>query len=113
MDIEKEIQDRIEFKMNQLLTAIENTAKINWNIAFQNNSQKHCFYWEAFEQMKQMLIKETQMATPYNNIAEEKRRKKRNEAIDKIMQRFFKRGEHDYNQKQQIIKSIIEDAQEW
>lgn len=72
--------------------------------AFQNNSPKHSHYWEAFGKMKQMLIKEMQMATPYNDMAEQKRRKKRNEAIDKIMERFCKRGERDYHEKELIRK---------
>ena len=85
MNTEKEIQVRVAFKMNELLTAVENTAKANWNIAFQSNSQKHSHYWEAFGQMKQMLIKEMQIATPYDDMAEQKRRKKRDETIDKII----------------------------
>ena len=113
MDLEKEIQARVDFKMNELLTAVENTAKANWNIAFQNNSQKHSHYCEAFGQMKQMLIKEMQMATPYDDMAEQKRRKKRDEAIDKIMERFCKRGERDYHEKERLLVSLIENAQNW
>jgi len=111
MDLEKEIQERVSFKMNELLTAVENTAKTNWNIAFQSNSQKHSHYFEAFGQMKQMLIKEMQMATPYDNMAEQKSRKLRDKAINKIMERFCKRGEADYHQKERLLVSIIEDAQ--
>lgn len=59
-----------------------------------------------------MLIKEMQMAAPYDNMAEQKRRNKRNEAIDKIMERFYKRGEKDYSEKQQLLVSIIEDVQD-
>lgn len=113
MNTEKEIQARIEFKMNELLTAVENTAKANWNVAFQNNSLKHSNYWEAFGQMKQMLIKEMQMATPFDDMAEQKRRKKRDEAIEKIMERFCKRGEPDYHHKENLLVSLIENAQNW
>ena len=113
MNTEKEIQARVDFKMNELLTAVENTAKTNWNVAFHSNSQKHSHYWEAFGQMKQMLIKEMQMATPYDDMAEQKRRKKRDEAIDKIMERCCKRGERDYYEKERLLVSIIENAQNW
>jgi hypothetical protein len=113
MNIEKEIQARVDFKMNELLTAVENTAKANWNVAFQSNSQKHSHYWEAFGQMKQMLIKERQMVTPYDDMSEQKRRKKRDEAIDKIMERFCKRGERDYHDKERLLVSLIENAQNW
>jgi len=113
MNTEKEIQARVDFKMNELLTAVENTAKANWNIAFQSNSQKHSHYWEAFGQMKQMLIKEMRMGTPYDDMAEQKRRKKRDEAIDKIMELFCKRGERDYHHKERLLVSLIENAQNW
>lgn len=113
MNTEKEIQARVDFKIKELLTAVENTAKANWNVAFQNNSPKHSHYWEAFGQMKQMLIKEIQMATPYDDMAEQKRRKKRDKAIDKIMERFCKRGERDYHHKERLLVSIVEDAQNW
>ena len=113
MNTEKEIQARVDFKMNELLTAVENTAKANWNVAFQSNSPKHSHYWEAFGQMKQMLIKEMQMATPRDDMTEQKRRKKRDEAIDKIMERFCKRGERDYHEKERLLVSLIENAQNW
>jgi hypothetical protein len=110
---EKEIQARVDFKINELLIALENTAKINWSTAFIGNSQKHSHYWEAFNQMKQMLLKEIQMAVPYDDMAEQKRRKKRDEAIDKIMERFCKRGEKDYHQKEKLLVSIIESSQNY
>lgn len=110
---EEEVNARVEFKMNELLVALENTAKINWNTAFQHNSQKHSHYYEAFSQVKQMLIKEMEMATPFNNMAEQKRRKKRDEAIDKVMERFCKRGDRDYYEKERLLVSIIENAQNY
>ena len=112
MKEEKEIQERVNFKMNRFLTAIENTARANWHTAFEKNSRKHSHYWEAFKQMKQMLIKEMQMAVPYNDMAEQKRRKKRDEAIEKIMERFCKRGENDYQEKERFLVSIIKTIQE-
>jgi hypothetical protein len=60
-----------------------------------------------------MLIKEIQMGTPYDDMSEQKRRKKRDEAINKIMKRFCKRGEYDYHEKERLLISIIENAQNW
>jgi hypothetical protein len=111
MDIEKEVQARVEFKLNELLTAVENTAKNNWNIAFHSGNPKHSHYWEAFGQLKSMLSKEIEMLTPFDNMAEQDRRQKRDVAIEKIMGRFCKRGERDYYQKERLLVSIIEDAQ--
>lgn len=110
-DIEKEVQARVEFKMNELLTAAENTAKHNWNTAFMNGSQKHSHYWEAFNQMKGMLLKEMNMAPPHNEMADLQKRMRRDEAIGKIMERFCKQGEKDYHHKERLLVSIIEQAQ--
>ena len=112
-DVEKEVQARVDFKMNELLTALENAAKLNWHVALRNNSQKHTYYWEAFDQMKQMLGKEMRMATPRNDMAEQQKRIKRDEAISKIMERFCDRGDRDYLQKERLLVSIIENAQNW
>lgn len=109
--IEKEVQARVNFKMNELLTGIENVAKINWGLAFENMSQKHSHYWEAFTQMKQMLIKEMEMSASYDDMAEQKKRVRRDEAIDAIMKRFCQRGEKDYHHKEHLLVSIIEKAQ--
>jgi hypothetical protein len=76
INIEKEIQARVDFKMNELLKAIENRANANWSIAFKIGSQKHSYYWEAFEQMKSMFQKELEMSYPYDRMSELNRRKK-------------------------------------
>lgn len=108
---EDEIQARIEFKMNELLTSVENAAKANWFTAFRGNSQKHSHYWEAFGQMKQMLIKEMQMDTPYDDMAEQKRRDTRNQAVQKIMDRLCRRGVGDYYPNARFVAEIIENIQ--
>lgn len=109
--IEQEVEARVKFKMNEILTAVENTAKANWSEAFHNNSQRHAHYFEAFEQMKKMLIKEMNLPVPYDDMAQQKRRKKRDEAINKIMERFCIRGENNYHAKERFLVSIIENIQ--
>ncbi len=110
-DIENEIQERVNFKMIQLLDGIENIAKTNWAVAFQNNSQKHSHYWEAFNQMKAIFIKEIQMQVPYKNMNEIKKRNKRDIAIAKIIDRLKIKGLRDYPQIECFLVGIIEDAQ--
>lgn len=109
--IEREVQERVNFKMNELLIGVENVAKLNWSAAFENMSQKHSHYWEAFTQMRQMLIKEMEMSVPYDDMAEQKKRTRRDEAIDAIMKRFCQRGERDYHHKEHLLVSIIERVQ--
>ena len=111
-EIEKEIQARVEFKMNELLIAVQNTAKTNWELAFNSRSAKHTHYWEAFNQFAAMLKKEAAMATPCNEMHVANKRFKRDRAIDKIMERLVQRGTRDYHQKEKFLVSIIEDAQD-
>ena len=63
--------------------------------------------------MKEMLIKEMKMGTPYNDMAEQKRKQKRDDAVAKIMERFCKKGDRDYHHKDRLLVSIIENAQNW
>lgn len=106
--IEQEVQARVDFKLNELLTAMENTAKANWHTAFGSMSQKHTHYWEAFTQMKAMMEKEMKMAPPYDDMAEQKRRKKRDQAVKVIMETVCHRGDHDYHPKERRLAIIIE-----
>ena len=110
---EKEIQARIDFKLSELLTGVENRAKAEWNTAFHANSQKHTNYWEAFKELKNMLRKEIEMATPGNEMAEARRREKRDEAISKIADRLIKRGEPNYHGKLKVVVDAVEKAQYW
>lgn len=113
INIEKEIQARVDFKMNELLTAIQNRADTNWAIAFKIGSQKHSYYWEAFEQMKSMFQKELEMSYPYDIMSELNRRKKKHDAVDKIMETFCQRGVGDYYRKERQVAMIIDECQEW
>jgi len=113
MDIEKEVQARVDFKMNELLTAIENTAKANWNNAFQSGNPKYSNYWEAFNQMKSMFKKEFEMGLPYDEMSELNRRIQRNKSVERIMENFCQRGTRDYYHKERIAMQIIDEAQRW
>ena len=113
MDIEKEIQARIEFKMNELLDAVQNAAMANWTTAFNETSPKHTYYWEAFKQFKSMLVKEMQMPPPYDDMAAHKKRMAADKAISEIMKRFCDRGQRDYYEKERVLVGIIDDVQNW
>lgn len=109
--IESEVQAQVEFKMNELLTAVENRANANWSIAFSSMSQKHTHYWEAFKELKEMLVKEMRMPTPYDQMAEQGRREERDEAVNKLAERLIKKGDPDYDSKIRVIVSTIESVQ--
>ena len=113
MDIELEIQARVEFKMKELLKAVENTAKTNWNVAFQSGHPKYEYYWEAFKQMKSMFTKEMQMPVPYDDMVGLRKRKARDKAVDEIMESCKFRGSRENYNKERLIAYCVENAQNW
>lgn len=110
-DIENEVNSRVEFKLNEILTSLENHTKLNWSLAFHNNSVKHTHYYEAFNQIKTMITKEITLPVPYDNMYHQEQRTKRDQAIDDIVKRFSMRGEKDYQQKVSFLVGVIERLQ--
>ncbi len=110
-EIEKEIQSRVDFKMKELLTGIENTAKTNWHIAFHSTSIKHQHYWEAFNQMKDMLIKEMVMGLPYDEMYKRRKWEAKEKAVKTISELLDLRGNSRDQHKLSIIANAIEKAQ--
>lgn len=89
-EIEKEIETRVRFKMNELLTGVSNVSKMNWQKAFHCMNPKYQHYSEAFAQLGTMFEKELFMAYPYkfNKKQENEWKVKRDETIDKIIYRL-------------------------
>jgi hypothetical protein len=107
INIEKEVEERVRFKMNEFLTSMENRCKIEWNVAATTGHPKHNYYLEAFSQMKGMFQKEIDMPTPYDNMSEIKRRDIRDKAIEKLNNRLIKRGNYDSFQKEQFVYQVL------
>ena len=112
-NIEKEIQARVEFKLREILEAVKNTSNANWNNAANTGSPKYAHYWEAFEQFKEILLKEVNLSPPIDEMAEKNKRDRRDKAVDKIMNKVAKRGDRDYYFKEKIVVLAIESAQNW
>jgi len=112
MDIEKEVQARVEFKFNELLEGVKNRIGREFNLTLNTNNQKHLHYWEAFSEFEKMLRKEIMLPTPYDDMAEHNRRKKRDEVVDKLKKRFLKRG-REFDHEQRVIVVLVEEAQDY
>lgn len=112
-----EVQARVNFKLDELLTAMRNAAARNWVFAHKTLSQKYTYYWEAFEQMVQMLDKERYMAAPYDEMAIQNKRFKRDVAVEDIMKIIepLVRGRNDRSSESitRAIVSIIKKAQKY
>ena len=112
LEIEKEIQARVEFKMREFLTAVKNRLGYKYNQAF-DMTLKSQEAWKAFEEISEMLNKEIFLPTPYDNMANERKRRAKNIAVNKIVERFDLIGMYDYRPKINCIVSAIEEAQDW
>jgi len=108
---EQEVNARVEFKLKEILSGIDNRLKINWGMALKNNSQKHSHYYEAFSQIKEAFLKEINLPTPFDEMAEMNKRKKRNLAISKLMENLNLRGRIESHSIEKMLFEIIADAQ--
>jgi len=110
---EKEMQARIDFKMNELRDSVGNTAMRYCEVAWSTMDQKYIHYKEALKMFNEFVDKERDMPTPSNEISEQSRRKKRDKAVDKLVSMFAKPGSKDFHVLPQRIAGIIEDAQRY
>lgn len=114
IDIEKEVQARIDFKLNELKEALKQAANRSWHQALRSGSQKYSHYWEAFEQLERMLEKERVMAVPYNEMAIKNQREARDKAVDEIVQSLnLRRGDREFYHKSAVIANAVERAQKY
>ncbi len=112
-DIEKEVQARVDYKMNELITACTNIANTNFGAAFNSGHPKYVYYMEAFKEFKQMIVKEKHMPLPIDHLVETKKREKRDKAVEKLSDRLLKRSTRDYHHLQMVISETIEEAQRY
>ena len=102
-----EINERVAFKLNEILDATKNNCDLYWGAAFNNKHPRYYYYWEAFTEFKKIILKEINLPVPYNDMAENKRKKKNNIVIEKLRDLLLKRGEKDYDLKLKRIVNII------
>lgn len=110
-EIEKEVQARVEFKMNEFLTAVKNRVGFKYQQAF-DMTQKSQYEWQAFKELSEMLNKEIRIPTPYDDMAKRKKWEAKEKAVEKIVKTLDLRG-RDYDSKIRTIVSAVEIAQDW
>jgi len=116
-EIEKEIQARCEFKMNELLTGVKNMVGWKYKQAF-DMTQKSQYIWQAWEELEGMVKKEVAMATPYNDIDKRAKHEAKENAINNIRRdlenkfRGILRG-NDFEMLIRRIVTEIEQAQNY
>ena len=110
-EMEDEIQARIEFKFEELLTGLKNRVKFKYGQMF-DMTHKSQYIWEAFEEVAGMAKKELYMAPPCDEMANRRKRQAKDEAVKKIVDRFNLVG-REYQEKISTIVNAIEHGQNW
>lgn len=111
-EIEKEIQARVEFKMNELLTGIKNRVGHKYGQAFDMTRESQ-YKWEAFKEIAEMVKKETEMATPRNNMDKHKKWEAKEKAVANLAKLFDVNRMRDYPEKMKRIVIEVEKAQNY
>lgn len=111
LEINKEIQAKVEFKMNEFLTGVKNRLAFKHRQAFDMTRESEGV-WLAFQEVSDMINKEINMPTPYDNMSEQNKKEAKNKAVDKIMKTLDLRG-REYDSKIRTVVAAIEMAQDW
>lgn len=120
-DIEREVQARVAFKMEELLTGLRNRAKLEYQLAVDMvdvpaQSAKHMHYNEAYKNFIAMVLKECNMPTPSSEMYEARLHMGKDMAVNKIMRRINdatrgRLGPNDTHGITKTVVSAIEEAQ--
>ena len=97
--------------MNEFLTGVKNRLAFKHRQAFDMTRESEAV-WLAFQEVSEMINKEINMPTPYDNMSEQSRKEAKNKAVDKIMKSLDLRG-REYDSKIRTVVAAIEMAQDW
>lgn len=96
-EIEKEVQARVEFKLNEIKTSIQNqlgwAEKNYWGAGLHNVRQfkKAETVFEANRLLNEIFKKEMLMSVPYDKMREQKNRVVRDKYVEKFINRYAER----------------------
>lgn len=91
-DIEKEIQARVEYKMNEFLGNVQKTANYSWHHGIKTGEAKYINYWEALSMLRDFLNNELKRPLPSTNLVEEFKTKHKGEVLDEIIKKLSSFG---------------------
>jgi hypothetical protein len=112
-EIEREVEERVRFKMNELLTGLKNRSAFNWNNAFNSGNPKYQHYMEAQNEMVEMFNKELEMKFPYefNEKKDKENRIRMDKVIQNVIDRFKLRGRFSGHELNSVLYNILKELQ--
>lgn len=112
-DIEREVQERVKFKLNEIRDALENEANRQFAFAFETMSPKADGMREALNYLKARIAKEAELSPPWDDISDRKFREARDEAVAVIHDQTIPRGDRNEHRKLRAIVAAVEKAMRW
>ena len=115
-EIENEVNARVDFKMNELLTAFKNIAGTNYGLAWSTMNTKYVYYKEAYDQAIEIFKKEISIPTPSNRMYSDEMRKKKDIAVTRISNYILKHYRtqiRDLQQLNSFLANEIEKTQKF
>lgn len=91
-ELEKEIEARLEFKKQEIITNLESRIERLKATSIINLSSQDYYLSLALNQCLGIVKKEFKLSCPYDGMAEAKRKEGIDKTIDKIMTKFFRKG---------------------
>ncbi len=121
---EKEIMERVKFKLCEIFTAIENSIKRNKSLSYkfvlEGKIQKGTKTWnwnEAFQQLKQIFEKEASFGVPQERMFD--MNIKKNDCIDRIMKgikeqnHYLSRYMSDHREEMRLQRAIAREIEQF
>lgn len=112
-EVEREIQERVAFKLNDVLSALTAQANREFSNALHLNEPMHVANSKALQFLETRIKKEIEMPLPYDDMAEQKFRAARDKAVSVIHDRTIGRGDRNEQAKVRVIVSAVEKAMRW
>tara|TARA_R110002050_G_scaffold79261_11_gene169425 strand:+ start:22602 stop:22952 length:351 start_codon:yes stop_codon:yes gene_type:complete len=109
MNIEQEINRRVNFKMKEFKTSFIN--HLEWAKHKDKVSLGHLHYrgkFEAYTEIEKSLEKEINLPTIYDGDYEKMLRTRKNKMIDELSGRLLKIGTREYDSNIRAITNIVE-----
>ena len=110
-EIEKEVRERVDFKLNDINDIINNHLRrcVMLMTDPMHRRLEKMMRGKIFKEVKEAFQKEKDMPTPYNEMYVERKRKQKNEAVDNVMERFEKlsRGRIDPRQEEAFLRMLV------
>lgn len=111
-EFEKEIQLRVQFKMNEFLTSLKNRVNFKYQQAFDMTKESEQA-WKSFKEISEMVKKEINMGVPCDDMAKRKKWEAKEKAVRYISKSLKLQDDIDYRYKIRSVVTAIEIGQDW